>query len=165
MLVIEKSPPVNCESLDKFRLIRNISDLSRLIRIDSKIIEDCILYPKYHEFPIRKKKSGIRIIHSSARPLKDVQKKLSLFFSKLYFPIVPQSVHGFVKCEKNKKRNILTNAVKHIGQNHLLNLDIADFFPSISADIVKESILSFPNILMNDEAASIISLLATYHWK
>ena len=46
---------------------------------------------------------------------------------------ISHCVHGFVK-----GRSIVTNARQHINQKFMLNIDIKDFFPSISEDMVVE---------------------------
>lgn len=51
---------------------------------------------------------------------------------------VSNNCHGFVR-----NRSILTNAKKHIGHKNILNIDIKDFFPSITQNMVVKEFLKW----------------------
>ena len=83
-----------------------------------------------------KGKNKIREIHAPSRRLKNIQRwMLDYIFEK--FP-VSKHAHGFVK-----GRSIVTNAQTHVNQSHMLNIDIKDFFPSISEVQVADLFFSF----------------------
>jgi len=85
-------------------------------------------HPPYKSFTISKRNGAPRIIHEPRRRLKDLQKKLLDYLYKSAGPAKP-CVHGFTP-----KRSIVTNAKIHCSPRtqHLLNIDIEDFFPSIT---------------------------------
>ncbi len=86
-----------------------------------------------------------------AHPLKNLLKILS---RKLAFSYKPcDNVHGFVK-----KRNIISNANSHLGQNYLLQVDIENFFGQITIAKIKDSLLL---IGLHEVAADIISKIST----
>ena len=148
-----------------FTKCKNIDELSALLEVESETIQNCILAPQYQQFSIPKKKGGVRIILSPEPILKDLQSKIAKYLNLLYNVNIPSTVHGFIQSNPYLIRNIKTNAIPHLKKNYLLNLDLCDFFPSITALMVKESLMKFPGIKLNEEVASIISLLASYNWK
>jgi RNA-directed DNA polymerase len=60
-----------------------------------------------------------------------------------------------------QQSNIVSNARQHIGKQFLLNLDLKNFFPCITAKRVKEMFLSEP-FQFNEQTAIALTLLTTY---
>lgn len=94
-----------------------------------------IIYPrpKYRYFSLRKKSGGIRVIASPRSYLKQLQYQLLEYMAGVIDP--PKScVHGFTP-----GRSIVSNAQAHAlpRTSFLLNIDLEDFFPSISFPRVK----------------------------
>lgn len=83
----------------------------------------------YKSFEIPKKSGGVREIVAPASPLKIIQRKLNQILQYVYTP--KASVHGFIQ-----GRSILTNAKRHLEtrarKQYVFNVDIKDFFPSIT---------------------------------
>ncbi len=122
--------------------------------------------PIYFKFNIPKKKKGIRVIQAPNDDLKQIQKKLNYFLQAVYYRLKPDCVHGFVKMPKAeiKKRTIVSNASIHVGSKFVLNLDLKNFFPSISAKEVKAALMNKP-FEFSDEISTLIALLGTYEKK
>lgn len=79
----------------------------------------------YVRYVIPKRSGGERVILAPKRELKGLQRKvLHEVLEKL--PLSEPS-HGF-----RKTRSIVTNATPHTGKKYVLNLDLKDFFPSIT---------------------------------
>jgi len=79
----------------------------------------------YIRFAIPKKSGGLRRISAPMPRLKQAQRwVLDEILRKIP---VHEAAHGFLP-----GRSILSNAQVHTGQRCLINLDLADFFPSIS---------------------------------
>jgi hypothetical protein len=78
----------------------------------------------YVTFAIPKRKGGERIIMAPKRELKKIQRKLL----DVLVALIPTSehAHGFTF-----DRSVRTNAEPHRGRRVLLQLDLADFFPSV----------------------------------
>lgn len=107
----------------------------------------------YTRRAVPKKSGGERVILSPKRDLKAIQRKiLRELLEKL--PVTAQA-HGFVKA-----RSIVTNARPHVGQPYVLNIDLQDFFPTITFPRVRGVFIhlgySFP-------VASALALLCTEH--
>jgi len=88
----------------------------------------------YERFLIPKRSGGKREILAPSEELKGFQEKVLLEF--LYAHFVP-SVYatGFVK-----DRSIVHNAMAHVGAGILVNVDLKDFFPTITYDMVYEKV-------------------------
>ena len=156
---------LNNDQLRAFARCRNMNSLSQALKVEQSTIIKCLHHPLYQQFAIPKKKGGTRTIFSPEPDLHLLQSKIAHYLNYFYNSHVPISVHGFIRSYDNLTRNIITNATPHIKKKQLLNLDLADFFPSISADMVKESLMTFPGLQLREEMACIISLLATHEWK
>lgn len=79
----------------------------------------------YHAFNIKKKSGKDRIITAPNQRLKFLQRKIADLLTPLYNRRNP--VHGFVA-----ERSVKTNAQSHLGSKFIVNLDLKEFFPSIS---------------------------------
>lgn len=87
----------------------------------------------YRQFKIRKKSGGYRMIRAPKKELKQIQTCLNFILSSIYTP--PKEVMGFVY-----SKSVRDNALCHLNKNYVLNLDLQDFFPSISARMVEQSL-------------------------
>ncbi len=79
----------------------------------------------YSRFEISKGSGKVRTITAPDRRLKIIQKKLVPLLDQLYRPRHP--VHGFVP-----ERSVKTNAEAHGRRRYVVNLDLKDFFPTIT---------------------------------
>lgn len=83
----------------------------------------------YRELRIPKKNGGERTLDIPSVDLKVIQRWiLDNILSKMH---VSQCAHGFVT-----GKSIVTNAVIHTGKECIINMDIEDFFPSVSFERV-----------------------------
>ena len=81
---------------------------------------------RYVSFQIPKKDGSSRSIDAPSKGLKVIQKALSVLLESIYVP--NQSAMGFVN-----GRSIVDNAKAHLGKAYVYNIDLKDFFPSITA--------------------------------
>lgn len=80
----------------------------------------------YTEFNILKRSGGTRLIEVPAEALKEVQKEIQ---NKIdHISRYSKNCHGFIKGRSTK-----TNALQHVGQDIVINMDIQSFFHSIGA--------------------------------
>ena len=84
----------------------------------------------YQHFSIAKDPSKVRMISAPDKRLKFLQRKLADKLTELYRPRNP--VHGFVP-----KRSVKTNALVHLHRRFVVNIDLKDFFPTISQNRVE----------------------------
>lgn len=85
----------------------------------------------YTKFERRKRSGGVRTISASTDRLKSLQ-RIVLDGLLALFPM-PEHVHGCVK-----GRSAVTNARLHVGQAVVINIDLSDFFATVSFDMVSE---------------------------
>lgn len=106
----------------------------------------------FHKFP--KPNGGIReIVMISDDSYKNILNVLNQNLSYWYSLNKPQSVHGFVK-----KYSIITNAAEHVENKIVVNVDIKDFFKSISKKQVKEL---FDSLNFQSKISKFLSELTT----
>jgi hypothetical protein len=79
----------------------------------------------YSQFDIAKRSGKVRTITAPDRRLKIIQSKLAPLLDQLYR--VRQPVHGFVP-----ERSVKTNAEAHGRRRFVVNLDLQDFFATIT---------------------------------
>ncbi|MGB7324060.1 MAG: reverse transcriptase family protein [Rubripirellula sp.] len=105
----------------------------------------------YVRFEIPKRSGGTRQLSSPHKLLATAQRWiLDEILNKLP---VEDSAHGFVR-----DRDILTNAIPHVGKDVVLNMDLENFFPSISFPRVRQV---FKGIGYSPAVATILALLCT----
>lgn len=93
---------------------------------------------RYHTFCIPKKKKGEkRIISSPVLQLRNIQYFIKIILEALYEP--PECVMGFVK-----KKSVVDNAKKHLNKCYVQNLDIKDFFPSVTQEMIFRCLILYP---------------------
>ncbi|PEH74273.1 RNA-dependent DNA polymerase [Edwardsiella tarda] len=115
-----------------------------------------ILYQKkdnYKSFKITKKNGGVRIIDAPCGSLSILQEKLKPIIEYFYRP--KKSAHGFIK-----NKSILTNAEKHIKKKYVINIDLEDYFGSVTFARVYGIFKSKP-FNFSHSAASILAQLCT----
>lgn len=79
----------------------------------------------YQNFNVAKKSGNPRLINAPDRRLKFLQREIADKLDKVY--PVRKPVHGYVT-----GRSVKSNATSHVKQRFLLNLDLKDFFLSIT---------------------------------
>ena len=105
----------------------------------------------YQRFAIPKKTGGQRLISAPMPRLKRCQYwVLDHVLAKV--PCHP-AVHGFLP-----QHSIVSNALPHVGQAVVINLDLKDFFPSIEYARVKGV---FKSLGYGDHVATVLGLLCT----
>jgi RNA-directed DNA polymerase len=79
----------------------------------------------YTKFEIPKKSGGVRILNAPNDSLKKLQRKIHYSFLKSLKP--HSSCRGFAQGQ-----SIVTNALPHVGQAVVINLDLKDFFNTVT---------------------------------
>jgi retron-type reverse transcriptase len=88
----------------------------------------------YHRFEIPKRSGGRREILAPRDNLMFIQKAANTLLRDIYTPA--DEVHGFAP-----GRSVTTGAEKHVGERYVFSMDLQDFFPSITAPMVFESLI------------------------
>jgi len=142
------------------------ADLCHFLKTSFLDLEEIINNPTYKQYAIRKKNGGERKICAPEKNLKKIQRRLNYFLQAYYLWIKPKEVHGFVIHPHylGKYCNIVENAKVHTQKKHVLNIDLKDFFPSITAKQVK-NIFTSSYFNYTEEIANALTLLVTYEGK
>lgn len=105
----------------------------------------------YRRFAMPKKTGGERIISAPMPRLKRAQYwVLDNVLARV--PVHP-AAHGFIK-----QRSIVSNALPHVGQAVVINLDLKNFFPSIGMPRIKGV---FSELGYSEQLATTLALLCT----
>ncbi len=105
----------------------------------------------YKRFYLNKKSGGQRMISAPMPRLKAMQYKV---LEEILFKVaIHEAVHGFAP-----GRSIITNAQPHIGRDVVINLDMKDFFPSVSYKRVKGL---FRTLGYPEKVATVLGLMCT----
>lgn len=117
-----------------------------------------IIYPTppYKHFSIKKRNGSPRLIAEPRKRLKVRQQQVLSFLEERMGPLKP-AVHGFVRA-----RSIVTNARTHSSRKtqFVLNLDLQDFFPSITFFRVRGVLKNRP-FNFSHEVATVIAHMCT----
>lgn len=105
----------------------------------------------YYTFEIPKKSGGKRKISAPKHRMKELQ----MWVLQNVLDNIPHcdTSHGFIR-----EKSILTNAEPHIGKDIVINIDLKDFFPTISYKRVKGL---FRNFGYSEQTAIIFALICT----
>jgi RNA-directed DNA polymerase len=147
----------------KFLAAQNHADFCMLFRLPFQELEMLINEPPYTEHVIPKSKGGKRQLAAPSKQLKVLQKQINYCLQYLYNTVIPECVHGFVLFQQDTQisRGIVTNAAAHTNKQYVLNIDLKDFFHSISASKVKMIFKQAP-FNFSDDIAIVLALLCTY---
>lgn len=105
----------------------------------------------YIHFKLTKKTGGHRLISA---PMPDLKKAQHWILDNILSRITPhEAAHGF-----RSQHNIVTNARPHIGADVIVNLDLKDFFPSITYKRVKGV---FRTLGYSESVATVFALICT----
>lgn len=146
------------DALMNLRLAHSVQDVAHALGLEPSkffyVIKNTENGIYYKRFQIPKKSGGFRDIAQPIRGLALAQDRLAELISSNYKP--KPYVRGYVK-----KQSFLTNAKYHEGQKWILNLDIKNFFPSISFPRVRGLFMS--NYFgFNERVATILARITTF---
>lgn len=147
-----------------FCSINSIRDLCQLLKVDQRQLSLLAAQPNYKSFTIPKKGGGERYIEVPNADLKHLQHRLNNYLQSVYFFEKSHASYGFIIGVSNDddRRNVLTNAKKHIGKSYMLNVDLKDFFHQVTRDRVYHIFCQAPFKFKRD-LPNILSDLVTYN--
>lgn len=136
--------------------------LATLLKTDLNQLRLLHLNPRYKIFEILKKDGSYRTIEDPEQSLKRVLRWINHYLQAVYYFQRPQAVYGFcISSREDQDRNIMTNALRHTGNAYVLNLDIKDFFHSVSTTLVHK-IFSHTIHPSQEEVIELLTALATF---
>jgi len=147
-----------------FCSINSVRALCGLLRTDPRRIQLLAKKPPYKSFTIPKKDGGERVIEAPGPELKRVLGYLNSYLQSVYFFEKSSAAYGFIVGVKNDddRRNVVTNARKHLGKKYLLNLDLTDFFHGVTKEKVYQIFTGAPFHFKRD-LPELLTELTTYN--
>jgi len=161
--------------LERLKKITTKPSLAKLLEVDSSFLTNVlyVLQPstQYTTFTIPKKSGGIRTIQAPSVKLKSLQSNLSQLLLDCIdeinqskktkkpkkFTYKRALSHGFVRdC------SIMTNALVHLNQKNVLNIDLKDFFDSFNFGRVRGFFIKNHHFQLDPAIATVIAQIACY---
>ena len=137
----------------RFWALRSSRDISDLLEVKHSVLMFHVFkFPpakKYTVFGVPKKSGGFRDIRAPVTQIKIVQQKFNEVLRIIFRP--KPCVHGFVL-----HKSIVSNAAEHSNKRFVLNVDLADFFPSINFARVFGMFQAYP-YAFNKEVATVLA--------
>ena len=139
---------------NKVPIIYNLRHLRKIFKIQKR--EQDIFFGEsrsslYRDFSIPKKSGGVRRIEAPCKRLKEIQRWIKDEIVDNF--VVSEYATGF-----RKNMSIVDNAKKHVRKELVINMDIKDFFPSVTyADVL----LMFMYIGYRKDVAHLLTKLCT----
>ena len=124
---------------ERFKRLQHPGELANLLKADAKKMAKYATKPYYNVFSIPKKGGEKRVIHNPIHELKQIQQALNLYLQAAYYQIKPPCSYGFIPkpTDEPRPRNIYSNALQHAGSAWVLNLDMQDFFHTVTSRHLK----------------------------
>ncbi len=142
-------------------VMHNAGDLARALDVDLRRLRFLTFHRRsarvvhYRRFTLPKKTGGLRHISAPRPAMKKAQR--FVFDAILAHAASPARLHadahGFIT-----SRNVVSNAVPHVGKHTVVNLDLKDFFPSITFPRVRGL---FRHLGYSGSVATLLALLCT----
>lgn len=108
---------------------------------------------RYATFSVPKKTEGERVIHAPVNGLKHILRPLNIILNTIAEPHFKAT--GFVP-----GKSIVDNAIQHVGNHYVYNIDLKDFFHSFNRSWVKYGFM-IPPFNLGKEKEDIAFLLAS----
>lgn len=134
------------------KIIRITSDLARDVNPNTYHVGyyDLFLNEHYHTFSIPKRAGGRRTIEAPDEVLKKAQRELLKVFTKDMHVLPHNAAHGFTKGRNCKSALEVHQKNK---SNWFLKLDVKDFFPSCTMELIKRNLyMIYPFNLLDSTA-------------
>lgn len=148
------------ELKSKFAALKTRQDIADLLEVDRAHLNYHLhISPpstRYTAFEIPKRSGGTRKITTPVTALKIIQQKLNQVLQHVYYDRRRPSVHSFIP-----KRSIVTNARTHLRREWVLNVDLRDFFPSITFPRVRGLFIAKPYEIAPD-AATVLAQICCF---
>lgn len=143
---------------------RSTATLCTLLGTDKLTLERMAMQPRYKVFHLPKNATGdLRLIEDPAPVLKKFQNGLNYYLQSVYYFEKSYAGYGFVvnPVTDEDKRNILTNARKHLDKPWLLQFDLRDFFHFVTEQKVRE-VFESPPLCFREDICDLFTANTTY---
>lgn len=147
-----------------FCSIGSIHQLATLLGIEKRRLLLLSQNPRYKTFEVPKKDGGQRQIEDPHPNLKKVLAQLNRYLQSAYYLEKSSASYGFIIGVRNDsdRRNVLSNARRHCNRSYLMNIDLKNFFHSVTREKVLEILLTQP-FRFKGELADMLADLLTFN--
>lgn len=141
---------------------RTVKAVAALCMAEESWMREQAANPQYYAFQAPKANGTFRLIENPHPKLKDFQRLLADLLQGVYYGIRPRASYAFIPstADETSPCNIYTNALRHCKSKWVLQLDLKDFFHSISAHRIKELFLRIP-FEFPEDTAQVLARLVT----
>jgi len=143
------------EMRERFLALKNARDVAALLEVKYSDLTYHLYKStsdqKYTTFTIPKRSGGQREIKAPISSIKILQRKLNNILQQVYKHREP--VHSYIY-----KHNVISNARRHVNKKWVLNVDLMNFFPTISFQRIRGMFISKP-YLLGEGAATVLAQL------
>ena len=138
----------------RFQALTDPAGLGRLLGVPENVLLRHAENPQYHSFYIPKPGGQKRFIQHPVTGLKMIQQQLNRYLQAVYHGIRPDCAQGFLvsPTDDPRPRNIYTNALAHCKSEWFLNMDLQDFFHTVTLTQLRDlfrHLFFFPPALTN----------------
>lgn len=156
--------------LKQLQAATTIYGVAAILKIKPSVLT-YLLYKKdplqrYTKFEIPKRTGGKREISAPAKDLKGLQRRVADLLTECVNEIYTSKelqdsvAHGFVP-----GRSIVTNAHPHVGRRYVFNIDLKDFFSTITFPRLYGYFMKDTGFLLPKKAATILAQIACHEGK
>ena len=156
--------------LKQLQAADTLGSISAILKIKPATLT-FLLYKKdpllrYTEFESPKRSGGKRQISAPSKDLKSLQRRVADLLQSCVNEISAETdrvdtvAHGFIA-----GRSIISNARPHVGKRYVFNLDLKDFFGTITFPRLYGYFMKDKNFLLPKKAATILAQIACHNGK
>jgi RNA-directed DNA polymerase len=133
----------------QFESLTTVEGLARLLGLTEATLRKLAQKQEYITFHIPKPGGQKRLINHPVTNLKVVQQNLNRYLQAVYYGVKPACAYGFISIptDEIQPRNIYSNALSHHKSEWFLNLDLKDFFHTVTTTHLKDlfrQVFNFP---------------------
>lgn len=146
-----------------FQRLTSVKEVADMLMCEEQWMREQATKPSYSSFKAPKPNGTFRQIDHPAPKLKEPLRALADRLQGIYYGIRPRASHAYVPTTADEigPVNIYTNALPHCKSKWVFQVDLKDFFHSISAQRVKNLFQSVP-FSFSEDAAQILARFVTY---
>jgi RNA-directed DNA polymerase len=148
-----------------FDKIKNIKELSAFLSVKPSELQKLCKDGNYYSFEVPKTGSSeMRLIEAPKGRLMIVLDKISDSLQWMYSQMRTPAAYGYIRqtSRETDKRDILTNARRHLNHKYLLNIDLDDFFHQVTIAKVAEIFGNMQWFSFDKECEALLSNLVCY---
>jgi RNA-directed DNA polymerase len=124
----------------RFELLETAQDLASLLKCNVETLRKLAAAPTYQQFHIPKPGGEKRFIQAPQSTLKTIQSEINRYMQAAYHLVKPPCSHGFIMSanDDTQPRNIYSNALTHVRGQWFVNVDLKDFFHTVTKTHIYE---------------------------